>query len=408
MRAVAVALAGASAGSVCATVPVALRRAPGLRHLAESSPNGTGAERSPSVRARLGVSVRASVLVSMLVMCACASGPEVPEASDGGRAEQKSERRKDPAEIAEYAVPSIVAVITEAGFGTGFVISPDGLIATNLHVVAGQSKVVVVLKGTKVPVTEVFGDDPERDLVILRIPAGNLAPLPLGDSNGVRPGESVVAIGHPLGLEHTVSNGLVSAVRRVTPDLSVLQISAPIAPGSSGGPLFNDRGQVIGIATAVLVGGQNLNFGVPVNYLKDLLGRPVPMGMEAFASSTAEPSLPKVERKIPSHPTSALKGCKPEALALIVRSLKSAIEVGAPLYNGGDFASCYHVYEGAALDLERKLGKSCKKPARALADGRRRAAKLAEPHEQAWAMRDAFDGLLDVIGRWAAEQSTAD
>src|SRR5690606_33906848 len=142
VRAVAVALAGASAGSVCATVPVALRRAPGLRHLAESSPNGTGAERSPSVRARLGVRVRASVLVSMLVMCACASGPEVPEAGDGGRAEQKSERRKDPVEIAEYAVPSIVAVITEAGFGTGFVISPDGLIATNLHVVAGQSKVV--------------------------------------------------------------------------------------------------------------------------------------------------------------------------------------------------------------------------------------------------------------------------
>nr|PZN18853.1 MAG: serine protease [Pseudomonadota bacterium] len=341
----------------------------------------------------------------MLVISACASGPEVPAASDAGRAEQRREHKKDPADIAESAVPSIVAIVTETGFGTGFVISPDGLIATNLHVVAGQKKILVVLKGAKIPVTEVFGDDPERDLVILRIPARNLSPLPLGDSNAVRPGQSVVAIGHPLGLEHTVSNGLVSAVRDVTPELSVLQISAPIAPGSSGGPLFNDRGEVIGIATAVLVGGQNLNFGVPVNYLKDLLGRPVAMGMEAFATSTAEPSLPKVERKIPKHPTSALKGCKPEAIALIVRSIKSAIEVGAPLYNGGDFASCYHVYAGAALDLERKLGKSCRKPARALAEGRRRAEKLTAPHEQAWAMRDAFDGLLDVIGRWAEEQS---
>ena len=104
---------------------------------------------------------------------------------------------------------------------------------------------------------EVWNGDRQRDLVILRIQAQKLPILALGDSNAIRPGDAVVAIGHPLGLEDTVSNGLVSAIRKVDADMTVLQISAPIAPGSSGGPIFNDHGEVIGVATAIMLGGQN-------------------------------------------------------------------------------------------------------------------------------------------------------
>jgi hypothetical protein len=244
-----------------------------------------------------------------------------------------------------------------------------------------------------------------RDLVVLEIESKGLKPLVLGNSDRVRPGETVVAIGNPLGLEHTVSNGLVSAVREVAPELTMLQISAPIAPGSSGGPLFNDRGEVIGVATGILVGGQNLNFGVPVNYLKPLLESASPLTMEVFAETTAEPERPKVKRQVPKHGLSLLQGCQPESIGLIIHSIQAAISVGAPLYNEGEYASCYHVYEGAALDLERKLGPRCKKAARALAAGRKRAATLRESEDQAWALRDAFDGLLDVVERWASAQS---
>jgi serine protease Do len=228
--------------------------------------------------------------------------------------------------------------------------------------------------------------------------------LSLGDSDKVRPGEPVVAIGHPLGLTDTVSSGLVGAVREVETDFNVLQISAPIAPGSSGGPIFDDRGRVIGVATAILLGGQNLNLGVPINDVKALLEKSEPVTLPELAKHAKRAQMPAVKREIPRHPLSSLKGCAPERIALIAHAIENAIEVGAPLYNRGDFASCYHVYEGAALDLERKLGKSCSTPQKALADGRRRAASLKASHAQAWAMRDAFDGLLEVIQRWSVAQ----
>lgn len=314
-------------------------------------------------------------------------------------------RPKTPADIAEQALPSVVSIVTPETLGSGFVVSPRGLVVTNLHVVAGHDQVLVIVDGKKLPVKRVFNGDVRRDLVVLEIETTGLRSLSLGDSDRVRAGESVVAIGNPLGLEHTVSNGLVSAVREIAPELTLLQISAPIAPGSSGGPLFNDRGEVIGVATGIIVGGQNLNFGVPVNYLKPLLGTGAPISMKAFAEATAKPALPKVKRNVPKHSLSLLDGCPREAIGRIVDSIQEAISVGAPLYNDGQYASCYHVYEGAALDLERKLGRQCRKASRALAQGRQRAAALKEPHEQAWAMRDAFDGLLDVIERWAAAQA---
>src|SRR5262249_4148351 len=118
---------------------------------------------------------------------------------------------------------------------------------------------------------EVVAADFAHDLVVLRVPARALSALLLGDSGRVQPGEPVVAIGHPLGLGNTVSNGLVSAVREIQPDLVMLQVSAPISPGSSGGPLLNESGEVIGISTFVFSAGQNLNFGMPINYLKHIL-----------------------------------------------------------------------------------------------------------------------------------------
>lgn len=363
-----------------------------------------GARTRPGVNSGVVVkSAFALLLATSLLSGACA--PRAPASAADREQTKKPDGPSTPADIAEQALPSIVAIVTEDSLGSGFVVKEGGLVATNLHVVAGYTKALVVLHDRReFPVIEIYNADPRRDIAILRIDAGGLKPLALGDSDRVRPGEPVVAIGHPLGLTDTVSSGLVGAVREVEANFSVLQISAPIAPGSSGGPLFDDRGRVIGVATAILLGGQNLNLGVPINDVKRLLEKSEPVTLDELAKHTKRAQMPAVKRDIPRHPLSSLKGCAPERIALIAHAIENAIEVGAPLYNRGDFASCYHVYEGAALDIERKLGQSCRTPQKALADGRRRAASLKASHAQAWAMRDAFDGLLEVIQRWSVAQ----
>jgi hypothetical protein len=284
--------------------------------------------------------------------------------------------------------------------GSGFVVRKDGWIATNLHVIAGASELVVAtFDKHEYPVVEVLAADPTRDLAIVRVEAKDLGVLVLGDSEGVHAGDTVVAIGHPFGLTDTVSNGLVSAIRVIDPALTVLQISAPIAPGSSGGPIFSDKGEVIGVATFLLKEGQNLNFGVPARYLKTLLEDPHPVPLAAFAEATKRETLPSIKREIPHHDVKLLAGCAEGDLERAARIMAEAIDVGAPVYNKGHFAACYRIYEGAALDIEKRLPTVCPGPKKAMRDGRLKAQKLDEPHLQAWAMRDAFDGLMEVILR---------
>lgn len=308
-----------------------------------------------------------------------------------------------PAQIAARATPAVVSIRGAGTLGTGFVVRKDGWIATNLHVIAGARELTVATTDRHVyPVVDVLAVDAERDLALVRVDAKDLGTVALGDSDVVRAGDSVVAIGHPMGLEDTVSNGLVSAVRAVAPALTVLQISAPIAPGSSGGPLFSDKGEVIGVATAYGTEGQNLNFGVPVSYLKALFDAVRPVPLAAFAAAHAEPAappLPRIKREVPVHDLTLLAGCTDQDLERAARIVGEAIDVGAPVYNHRHFAACYHIYEGAALDVEKQLPTACSGPKKAMRDGRARAQKLDDPSAQAWAMRDAFDGLIEVIVR---------
>jgi hypothetical protein len=296
-----------------------------------------------------------------------------------------------------------VTIRTTDSLGTGFIVRSDGWIATNLHVVVGSSRVKVTLSSEReLDVVEVLAASPEHDLALIRVEARGLPSLPLGDSDAMRPGDPVVAIGNPLGLEDTVSNGLVSARRKIEDGSEVLQISAPIAPGSSGGPIFNDHGEVIGIAVAVLEEGQNLNFGVPARYLAPMIQKPAPIPFAQFAKLVGQlrqNSGPKVERNVPHHPLAILDGCTNEAQKLIARMISDAIESGAPLYNQGKPDACYHVYDGATSDLLRKLPPACHGPARTLAAAQKHAASLASPAAQAWALRDAFDGVIEVIVR---------
>ena len=319
-------------------------------------------------------------------------------------------------EITARAKPAIVRIEVEghdgsSGIGTGFFVADNGRIATNLHVIV-QAKVarVVLLDGTKFPVNSVFAIDEERDLAIIGISTQRRVPvLRLGDSDDVAAGDAVIAIGNPQGFDYTVSDGLISSVRRAT-DLTLLQISAPISQGSSGGPLFNEYGEVIGVATLLARNGQNLNFAVPANYLRPMMRQQSEAAsFEAFSQVTARSfdddgsesegaDTPRIVRRVPNHDLSFLDGCTDADLTLAVGQILAAIRKGAPIYNSGDHEACFRIYEGTSLRLEREAS-DCRGVRDALGQGLLRAETLETYTEKAWAMRDAFDGLLSVVER---------
>lgn len=158
------------------------------------------------------------------------------------------------------------------GHGSGFLVRPNGVFVTNFHVIEGAAAVAVkVPDGREFAATGIVALKPELDLAILKVDAKGLPVVTVGDSDAAKVGDRAIAIGSPMGLENTVSDGLISAIREEGPGEKVLQISAPISPGSSGGPLFNLRGEVIGVTFAQLVEGQNLNFAIPINHAKPLI-----------------------------------------------------------------------------------------------------------------------------------------
>jgi serine protease Do len=398
---------------------------------------------------------------TLLVVLASACGGAGTKGGAGPRAQLS------PKDIVAQSSPAIVRIEAGEGTGTGFIVDARGLVATNLHVVAGTEAVKVKLHdGTVLPVLGVASVDPGRDLALLQIEAPKPLPaLRLGDSSSLAAGDQIVAIGNPLGVfTYSVSSGLVSQVREVcskaqvehhlkhqdrfteltsklrllqqclrpravqdtascqeyalspaeqqeltelqcTQELTVLQISAPISQGSSGGPLFNMAGEVVGVTTAIITGGQNINLAIPSNYVRPMVASPARISMQEFASKTRDvldrpgrDDGPRIQRLVPDHELAIFSGCKPEQIAGMVLAIEEAIEVGAPLYNKGEIEACFRIYEGTAVKFERDS--KCPGISAAFTHGLTRAKTLDTYKEKAWAMRDTFDGLLKVAQKW--------
>lgn len=160
----------------------------------------------------------------------------------------------------------------ERGTGSGFIISADGRLVTNAHVVAGSDTVKVTLKDGRTFNGKVVGIDPVTDVAAVKIEASNLPTVKLGNSDNLIPGEWAIAIGNPLGLDNTVTIGIISATGRSSSQIGIadkrvnfIQTDAAINPGNSGGPLLNDSGEVIGINTAIRADAQGLGFAIPIN-----------------------------------------------------------------------------------------------------------------------------------------------
>lgn len=200
----------------------------------------------------------------------------LPTATGVTGANAQTESEAVTIRVAKAITPAVVSVSRSGGSGSGIIVSRDGVVLTNAHVV-GQSRIVEVgLADGRSLRGEVLGRDPTIDVAVVRIQAQNLPVAPLGDSDQLEVGQTAIAIGNPLGLERTVTSGVVSAVNRNPRGISLdglVQTDAAISPGNSGGPLVDSRGRVIGINTAVLAGAgaSGLGFAVPINLANDVV-----------------------------------------------------------------------------------------------------------------------------------------
>ena len=227
---------------------------------------------------------------SLLRLLSTAHAQVAPSRSETGATESQSDEElldvysRAVVRVVDRVGPAVVNISvkktdpskrsSEEGAASGVIITPDGFVLTNSHVVEQMSEVRVGLTDGNVFVANVVGNDPATDLAIVRTSATGLPTAELGDSNSLRVGQLVIAIGNPLGFQSTVSTGVISALGRTLRSQSgrlienVIQTDVPLNPGNSGGPLVDSRGRVIGINTAMIFMAQGISFAVPVNTAK--------------------------------------------------------------------------------------------------------------------------------------------
>lgn len=184
----------------------------------------------------------------------------------------KASASEDFSGIIENAVKSVVTVRTNVGQGTGFLITNDGYIITNAHVLSGGSGVEVMNYEQKIINTNFIGYNADFDIALLKV-QGEYEKLDLENSDNIQVGEKVIAIGNPLGLQFSVSEGIVSGVHRlgINNVEAYIQTDAALNPGNSGGPLMNKQGKVIGINNFKISGGESLGFALESNYIKQVV-----------------------------------------------------------------------------------------------------------------------------------------
>ncbi|MDA8235905.1 S1C family serine protease [Desulfotomaculum nigrificans] len=244
----------------------------------------------------------------------------------------------------------------QSGLGSGFVISKDGYILTNQHVIEGAAEITVLVKGHKKPYpVQLIGAEPSLDLAVLKIEGKDLSTLTLGDSNQIRVGNWVIAIGSPFGLEDTVTTGVISAKER---PLEIdgrsfehlLQTDASINPGNSGGPLLNLKGEVIGINTAINAQAQGIGFAIPTTTVKEVLDELIKQGSvkRPWLGVQISPVTPDILQYL---------GYEGSTGAVIYRVVPGGPADKAGIYEGDIVLSI----DGSKIESDKDLGKTLQK-----------------------------------------------
>ena len=228
------------------------------------------------------------------------------------------------------------AIQQQQGQGSGFITRSDGVLLTNAHVIEGSSEVHVTLPDGRSFIGKVLGADPLTDVAVVKVVASRLPVAPLGDSAKVRPGEWAIAIGNPLGLDNTVTAGIISAIQRTNAlgegqRVPYLQTDAAVNPGNSGGPLINDRGEVIGINTAIRQApGAGLSFAIPINTARQIAAQILDRGYAShpYIGVRLQALTPQLAREI----NGATDACRlPEVNGVVVVEVME----GSPAAQGG-------------------------------------------------------------------------
>ncbi|MBD2577627.1 HhoA/HhoB/HtrA family serine endopeptidase [Oscillatoria sp. FACHB-1406] len=220
----------------------------------------------------------------------------------------------------------------QRGTGSGFITTSDGRILTNAHVVDGADRVTVTLKDGRTFEGKVLGTDSVTDVAVVKIEATNLPTVKTGDSEALQPGEAAIAIGNPLGLDNTVTAGIISATGRTSGQIGVpdkrvdfIQTDAAINPGNSGGPLLNARGEVIGMNTAIIQGAQGLGFAIPIQTAQRIAEQLARSGKveHAYLGVQMVTLSPDVKQEINSNPNSGLS-VREDRGVLVVRVMPNS------------------------------------------------------------------------------------
>lgn len=179
----------------------------------------------------------------------------------------------DVPSVVAMADPAVVTITAGGKQGSGFFISTDGVVLTNAHVVEGSADPEVKLANGRVLRSQVLAADADRDLALLSVPVRGVPTVRIGSSKDLRVGDTVLAIGAPLGLEHTVTRGIVSSKSREIDGKTYIQTDAPLNPGNSGGPLLGPAGAVVGVGTAVAPSADGIGFAVPIELAFPLIAQ---------------------------------------------------------------------------------------------------------------------------------------
>jgi len=255
---------------------------------------------------------------------------------------------------------------TVEGIGSGFVINSNGQILTNAHVLNKADTVTVLFSDGRSAEGKVLGADPVTDIAVVQVQGNNLPKVELGSSAQVQPGQWAIAIGNPLGLQETVTVGVISATARSGSDIGVsdkrigfIQTDAAINPGNSGGPLLNARGQVIGINTAIIGGAQGLGFAIPIDTAQQIAQQLITQGkvQHPYLGIQMVPLTPEIKQKINNNPNSDIRVTADQGIVIVGVVEGSPADV-AGLRPGDIIQSINNQPVTKAEDVQQLLDKS--------------------------------------------------